>query len=68
LERRSLVKRENDGKDRRVLRLFLTASGEALLMDALKIHMSLIEKVMASSSPSECDLVGVISVCAGCGA
>lgn len=27
-------------------------------MDALKIHMSLIEKVMASSSPSECDLVG----------
>ena len=58
LERRSLVKRENDGKDRRVLRLFLTASGEALLMDALKIHMSLIEKVMASSSPSECDLVG----------
>lgn len=58
LERRSLVRRENDDKDRRILRLFLTASGETLLMDALEIHMALIEKVMASSSPAECDLVG----------
>ena len=58
LEQRSLVRRENDDRDRRVLRLFLTASGETLLMDALKVHMALIEKVMASSSPAECDLVG----------
>jgi len=58
LERRALVKRENDGKDRRVLRLFLTKSGEALLMEALKVHMALIEKVMANSTPAECDLVG----------
>jgi DNA-binding MarR family transcriptional regulator len=58
LERRALLKRENDGKDKRVLRLFLTVSGEALLMEALKIHMGLIEKVMANSTPAECDLVG----------
>jgi DNA-binding MarR family transcriptional regulator len=58
LERRALVKRKNDGKDRRVLRLFLTKSGEALLMEALKVHMALIEKVMANSTPAECDLVG----------
>jgi DNA-binding MarR family transcriptional regulator len=58
LERRALVKRETDDKDRRVLRLFLTGSGEALLMQALKVHMALIEKVMASSTPEECDLVG----------
>jgi DNA-binding MarR family transcriptional regulator len=58
LERRALVKRETDGKDRRVLRLFLTHSGEALLMDALKVHMALIEKVMAASTPDECDFVG----------
>ena len=58
LERRALVRRETDGKDRRVLRLFLTHSGEVLLMDALKVHMALIEKVMAASTPAECDLVG----------
>jgi DNA-binding MarR family transcriptional regulator len=58
LERRALVRRETDEKDRRVLRLFLTRSGEALLMDALKVHMALIEKVMAASTPAECDFVG----------
>jgi DNA-binding MarR family transcriptional regulator len=58
LERRALVRRENDEKDRRVLRLFLTNSGEALLMDALKVHMALIEKVMANATPAECDMVG----------
>lgn len=57
LERRALVRRENDERDRRVLRLFLTASGEALLMEALKVHMALIEKVMASSTPEDCDFV-----------
>jgi DNA-binding MarR family transcriptional regulator len=58
LEQRALVRRENDEKDKRVLRLFLTQSGEALLMEALKVHMALIEKVMANSTPAECDLVG----------
>ena len=58
LEKRGLVRRDNDDKDKRVLRLFLTAPGEALLMQALKVHMALIEKVMAGSSPAECDLVG----------
>jgi DNA-binding MarR family transcriptional regulator len=58
LEQRALVRRESDEKDRRILRLFLTQSGEALLAEALKVHMRLIEKVMASSTPDECDLVG----------
>ena len=52
------MRRDNDDKDKRVLRLFLTAPGEALLMEALKVHMALIEKAMAGSSPAECDLVG----------
>src|SRR5882757_3307854 len=58
LEKRGLVRRDNDDKDKRVLRLVLTAPGEALLMKALKVHMALIEKAMAGSSPAECDLVG----------
>lgn len=58
LEARSLVRREHDGKDRRVLRLFLTEAGGVLLRSALKVHMALIEKVMASSTPEDCDMVG----------
>ena len=52
------MRRDNDENDKRVLRLFLTASGEALLMDALKVHMALIEKAMAGASAAECDFVG----------
>ena len=58
MENRELVRRENDDKDRRVLRLYLTAEGEALLIEALKVHTALIEKVMSASTPAECDLVG----------
>jgi len=58
LEKRALVRRDNDESDKRVLRLFLTAAGEALLMDALKVHMALIEKAMAGSSAADCDFVG----------
>jgi DNA-binding MarR family transcriptional regulator len=58
LERRGLLLREGDAKDKRVLRLTLTADGEALLMQALKIHMALIEQAMSQSTQTECDLIG----------
>ncbi|MEP9371494.1 MarR family transcriptional regulator [Mesorhizobium sp. KR1-2] len=58
LENRDLLRREGDGKDKRILRLSLTPTGEALLMEALKVHMALIEKAMAQSTPAECDLIG----------
>ena len=57
-EKRILVRREADEKDRRILRLFLTKTGEELLMKALKVHMALIEKAMSASSAAECDVVG----------
>ena len=57
LEQRALVRRDSDEKDRRVLRLYLSQSGEALLMRALEVHMALIEKVMATSSSADCDFV-----------
>lgn len=58
LESRMLLRREADGKDRRILRLTLTEEGEVLLMKALKVYMALIEKAMGAVPASDCDLVG----------
>jgi DNA-binding MarR family transcriptional regulator len=58
LEKQGVLRREGDAKDKRVMRLYLTEDGEALLMKALKIYSALIEKVMAQSSPGECDTMG----------
>ncbi|MFU0503370.1 MarR family winged helix-turn-helix transcriptional regulator [Pseudaminobacter sp. NGMCC 1.201702] len=60
LEMRGLLSRENDVKDKRVMRLALTAEGEKLLMEALHVYNGLIEKVMAQSTPAECDRMGAV--------
>jgi DNA-binding MarR family transcriptional regulator len=60
LEMRGLLSRENDIKDKRVMRLTLTAEGEKLLMEALHVYNGLIEKVMAQSTPAECDRMGAV--------
>lgn len=58
LETQGLLRREGDAKDKRVMRLYLTESGEVVLMKALKIYSALIERVMAQTSPTECDVLG----------
>lgn len=58
LEKRGLLRRQGDEKDKRILRLTLTEAGEELLMRALKIHMALIEAAMSQSTPEEGDLIG----------
>ncbi|NGN39560.1 MarR family transcriptional regulator [Mesorhizobium sp. CGMCC 1.15528] len=60
LEKRGLLTRENDAKDKRIMRLTLTGEGETLLMDALHIYNALIETVMAQTSPTECDRMGAM--------
>jgi DNA-binding MarR family transcriptional regulator len=60
LEKRGLLTRENDAKDKRIMRLTLTGDGEELLMEALHIYNGLIETVMAQTSPSECDRMGAM--------
>ncbi|MDP1159874.1 MarR family transcriptional regulator, partial [Klebsiella variicola] len=53
LETRGLVTRENDAKDKRVMRLTLTESGESLLMEALRVYTTLIDRIRpASTAPS----------------
>jgi DNA-binding MarR family transcriptional regulator len=60
MEQRGFLTRENDAKDKRVMRLTLTADGEALLMEALHVYSGLIERVMAQSSPAQCDAMGAM--------
>jgi DNA-binding MarR family transcriptional regulator len=60
METRGLLRRENDIKDKRIMRLTLTENGEKLLMEALHIYTELIERVMAQSSPAECDKMGAM--------
>ena len=58
LEKHGLLTRESDPRDKRVLRLTLTQQGEDLLMEALKVYTELIDRVMAQSSPAQCDAMG----------
>ncbi|SFK35709.1 DNA-binding transcriptional regulator, MarR family [Mesorhizobium albiziae] len=58
MEARGLLSRENDAKDKRIMRLTLTEDGEKLLMEALHIYTGLIERVMEQSTPAECDKMG----------
>lgn len=58
LEKQGLIRRESDAKDKRVMRLFLTEDGEARLMQALDVYSTLIDRVMAQSTPAQCDAMG----------
>jgi DNA-binding MarR family transcriptional regulator len=58
MEKRGLLTRTSDAKDKRVLRLALTDPGLDLTRRAIDIHVALIEKVMGASSEADCDLVG----------
>ncbi len=58
LEAQGLIRREGDQKDKRVIRLFLTERGEERLMEALQVYTALIDRVMAQSTPEQCDAMG----------
>ena len=58
MEKQGLIVREADAKDKRVLRLRLTPKGEDVLLQALKAYTALIDRVMASSTPAQCDSMG----------
>jgi DNA-binding MarR family transcriptional regulator len=60
MEQRGLLARAHDAKDKRVMRLTLTAEGETLLLEALHVYSRLIERVMAQSSPAQCEAMGAM--------
>ena len=57
LEKRGLIVRRGDGKDKRVLRLFLTPQGKEITEKAMAIQTSLIDLVMESTSEERCLMV-----------
>jgi DNA-binding MarR family transcriptional regulator len=57
LEKRGLIERRGDGKDKRVLRLFLTDQGKDITEQAMAIQTALIDRVMGTSSEERCLVV-----------
>ena len=57
LERRGLILRRGDEKDKRVLRLSLTPEARTLTEAAMEIHTALIEKSMVGAPIEECMIV-----------
>jgi DNA-binding MarR family transcriptional regulator len=57
LEKRGLIERRADPRDKRVLRLHLTDDGKSVTEEAMKIQTGLIDTVMATSSEERCMIV-----------
>jgi len=60
LEKRGLIVRRGDARDRRILRLELTPEGVSLTEEAIIIQSALIDRTMKTASAQECDLVGEV--------
>jgi DNA-binding MarR family transcriptional regulator len=60
LEKQGFLRREPDARDKRVMRIHMTPKGEAVLMEALKVYTALIDRVMAQSTPAQCDAMGLV--------
>jgi MarR family transcriptional regulator, organic hydroperoxide resistance regulator len=58
LERRGLIERGQDKTDKRVRRLHLTQAGTDLVLNALRVQVTVIENMMQALSAEECDQLG----------
>ncbi|QFY60296.1 MarR family transcriptional regulator [Rhizobium grahamii] len=54
MEKRGLIERRGDEKDKRVLRLFLTAEGREITEKAMVIQTDLIERVLSPEPIEQC--------------
>jgi DNA-binding MarR family transcriptional regulator len=54
LEKRGLIERRGDGRDKRVLRLFLTPEGKDITEKAMEIQTALIDLVMGGTAEGKC--------------
>ncbi|WP_252923915.1 MarR family winged helix-turn-helix transcriptional regulator [Aliihoeflea sp. 40Bstr573] len=58
LEKQGLLRRDPDDNDRRIMRLYLTDDGDKRLMTAMEIYAALLDRVMAQSTPDQCERLG----------
>ncbi len=58
MERRGLIERRGDSRDKRVLRLHLTSDGKALAERALQIQTALIDRILSATPVEECVAIG----------
>ena len=54
LEKRGLIERKPDVKDKRVLRLFLTEEGRSLTAEAMTIQTGMIDRIMSQAPAERC--------------
>lgn len=54
LEKRGLIERLSDAKDKRVLRLHLTAAGRDLTAQAMAIQTDMIERTLSATPIEQC--------------
>jgi DNA-binding MarR family transcriptional regulator len=54
MERRGLIERRGDSRDKRVLRLYLTADGRQLAERAMQIQTAVIERSLSVNSLEQC--------------
>ena len=57
MEKRGLIERRGDSRDKRVLRLHLTAKGRQLSKEAMAIQTSLIERVLSIAPMEDCEAI-----------
>ena len=58
MERRGLIERRGDKRDKRVLRLFLTTEGRRVAEDGMIIQTALIERILSATPIEECLAMG----------
>lgn len=60
IEKRGLIQRRPDDRDKRILRLYLTEKGRDITRKALALELELIEHSMSTTTLDECNHVGDI--------
>lgn len=58
LERRGLIERRGDKRDKRVLRLFLTKEGRRVTEEGMRIQTALINSILSATPIEECLAIG----------
>lgn len=58
LERRGLIERRGDKRDKRILRLFLTKEGRRVTEEGMRIQTALINSILSTTPIEECLAIG----------